>query len=79
MKTALGLLSATAMLATATAYGQDAATDPAMAADALTKIVLADADSAKHVLQTHRAQAWRHHPREGWRALVPSPVTAPLK
>ena len=49
MKTALGLLSATAMLATATAYGQDAATDPAMAADASAPAETAPADSGSGV------------------------------
>lgn len=52
----------------------------AMVADALTKIVLADADAdaAGPVLRAHGAQAWRHHPREGWRALAEVHPLGPL-
>ncbi|TXH04224.1 MAG: FAD:protein FMN transferase [Nevskiaceae bacterium] len=50
----------------------------AMVADALTKIVLADADAAGPVLRAHGAQAWRHHPREGWHALAQTTAATPL-
>jgi thiamine biosynthesis lipoprotein len=43
-----------------------------MVADALTKVVLADPDSALAVLARHDARAYSHDAAEGWRAWEPA-------
>jgi thiamine biosynthesis lipoprotein len=47
-----------------------------MLADALTKLVLADAAMAAALLGRHGALAYRHHPAHGWQAIgdTPPPV-----
>ncbi|MGH8505616.1 MAG: FAD:protein FMN transferase [Stenotrophobium sp.] len=44
-----------------------------MLADALTKLVLADATLAAALLSQHEALAYRHHPAHGWQAIGDTP------
>lgn len=50
-----------------------------MIADALTKVVLANAELARTALQTFDAQAWRHDSLGGWQSLVCCPTSDSMK